>query len=315
MPAELNAGAGADEMPVVGAVAAARAAAEIRKKAGAGHGAEPIFPSGVAASKKPTLPLASRPPPVKKWGNKSTRGPPPAPVNAYTIPEDAPVMERTLAASVRRGELSASRALLAARWVDKEIRKLIALVIQHGTGSKGSRTITYGELFKLAEDSMEALSGTLKTAKKQKVVKFEAEMLFQGQSDHVVITLLKDAIEDSDATTYTYKCVRNASRRIKPRSVPKTTGFGGASLANSNSKCHLCAKTVYAMEFIGASGKAFHKNCFRCKVCNGMLRQDTYATVNDMLFCKSHYDALFQKCGTYNFPTQAIDELKATILG
>jgi hypothetical protein len=45
-----------------------------------------------------------------------------------------------------------------------------------------------------------------------------------------------------------------------------TAGFDAASLANTNSKCHICAKTVYAMEFIGASGKAFHKNCFRCKV-------------------------------------------------
>ena len=302
--------AAAEKKPkVLGAVAAAAAAVEERK------GLTPA-PSPLGAIRPKTF--GTRPPPTHKaWGKKSKRAKPPLQspvVNAYSIPEDAPVLNRTLAASVRRGELSASRALLAARWVDKEIRKLIGLVVANGTGPAGARTITYGELFKLAEDSMEALSGTLKTAKKQKVVTFEAEMLFQGQSDAVVITLLKDAIPDSDATTYTYKQVRNVSRRIKPRKAPATSGFG-ASLANSNSKCHICTKTVYAMEFMGASGKAFHKNCFRCKVCNGKLKQDTYATVNDGLFCKSHYDALFQKCGTYNFPAEAIAELTATIKG
>jgi hypothetical protein len=126
-------------------------------------------------------------------------------------------------------------------------------------------TISYGDLFKAAEDSMEALSGTLKTAKKAKVVTYEGESLFQGQSDHVIITLLKESIPDSDATTYTYRQVRNASRKLQ-RTPPTTSGFGAASLANSMSKCHNCTKTVYAMDFIGASGKAFHKACFRCKV-------------------------------------------------
>jgi len=236
---------------VLGAVAAAAAAVEERKGAG-----KVLAPSPLSAAKPKTF--GSRPPPAHKaWGKKSKRAKPPpqSPVmNAYTIPEDAPVLNRTLAASVRRGELSASRAVLAARWVDKEIRKLIGLVVANGTGPEGARVITYGELFKLAEDSMEALSGTLKTAKKQKVVKFEAEMLFQGQSDDVVITLLKDSIPDSNAETYTYKQVRNVSRRIKPKKAPTTSGFG-ASLANSNSKCHICTKTVYAMEFMGASGK------------------------------------------------------------
>ena len=307
------------------AVAAAAAAVEGQDGTGAVLASAQAPAPAKVTKPPPKAKFGTRPPTAHKaWGQKSKRAKPPLSSaaaaqstveNAFSIPEDAPVLHRTLAASVRRGELSANRALLAARWVDKEIRKLIGLVVEHGSGAEGSRVITYGELFKLAEDSMEALSGTLKTAKKQKVVKFEAEMLFQGQSDAVVITLLKDSIPDSDATTYTYKQVRNVSRRIKPRKPPTTSGFGGASLANSNSKCHICTKTVYAMEFTGASGKAFHKNCFRCKVCNGKLKQDTYATVNDALYCKSHYDALFQKCGTYNFPDEAVAELTATVRG
>lgn len=217
------------------------------------------------------------------------------------------VMDRTLAASVKRGELSAERALKAARWVDKEIRKLIRLIVAHSGGTidgDGKKTILYGDLFKAAEDTMEALSGTLKTAKKQKVVAYNAEVLFQGQSDAVVISLLKEAIPDSTASTYTYRQVRQASRRIQKKRLPNTTGFGTASLANSNSKCHVCAKTVYPMEYIGASGKAFHKSCFRCKVCSSVLRGDQYATVNGFFYCKPHFEELFKKYGTYNFPSE-----------
>ena len=98
---------------------------------------------------------------------------------------ESKIMDRTLAASVKRGELSAERALKAARWVDKEIRKLIGLVVTHGSpgGSRNGAVVVikYGDLFKAAEDTMEALSGTLKTAKKQEVVAYDAEVLFQGQ--------------------------------------------------------------------------------------------------------------------------------------
>lgn len=48
------------------------------------------------------------------------------------------------------------------------------------------------------------MSGTLKTAKKHKVVSFEAEMLLQGAHDHVEITLLKTSIPDSTPDTCAY---------------------------------------------------------------------------------------------------------------
>jgi hypothetical protein len=118
---------------------------------------------------------------------------------------------------------------------------------------------------------MEAVSGTLKTAKKHKVVSFEAEVLFQGQSDDVIITLLKEEISDSSVDTYTYRQVRACSINRDRKNV-KTSGFGGATLANANAKCAACDKTVYAMEFIGVSGKALHKNCFKCATCAGQLR-------------------------------------------
>ena len=222
---------------------------------------------------------------------------------ADAVPETTAILSRTLGESCRRGELAKNRALLAAHWVDKELRKLVGLITAHGKVEGGARTITFGVLFDAAQEVMEAVAGTLKTAKKHNVVSFDAEVLFRGMSDAVVITLLKDTIEDSDENTYTYRQVRYTSKRLakRPPGAKKTSGFGGASLQSANSKCHVCSKTVYAMEFMGASGKAFHKTCFRCKVCNGILRGDTYATVNDDFYCKTHYDECFRKAGGYDF--------------
>jgi hypothetical protein len=49
----------------------------------------------------------------------------------------------------------------------------------------------------------QALSGTLKTARKTGVVEYarEIEVLFQGVHDGVAVTLLKDSIPDSNETT------------------------------------------------------------------------------------------------------------------
>ena len=101
-------------------------------------------------------------------------------LGALKVPEESKVLSRNLGASVRRGELRAERAVAAARWVDREIRKLIELVKKHGTkADDGKWSIKFGELFKVAEDVMEAVAGTLKTAKKHKVVAYEAELLMQ----------------------------------------------------------------------------------------------------------------------------------------
>ena len=71
--------------------------------------------------------------------------------------------------------------------------------------------------------------------------------------------------------------------------------------ADSKSMCGICNKVVYPAEFIGASGKAFHKTCFRCNVCKTILRADNYATVDNEFFCRNHYEQAFKASGgTYN---------------
>ena len=122
-------------------------------------------------------------------------------------------------------------------------------------------------------------------------------MLWQGVSDDVRIKLLKDTIPDASVDTYTVRQVRQVSVRKR-----KGKGFESSSLAGTNSKCHVCSKTVYAMEFIGAAGKAFHKACFKCAHCQVTLRADNYATVDETFYCMAHYDQLFKAGGgSYNF--------------
>ena len=64
-----------------------------------------------------------------------------------------------------------------------QIRKLIEVLKEHGTKDKKGRcTMKFGPLFELTQDVFEALSGTLKTAKKHKVVKYDGELLLQGKT-------------------------------------------------------------------------------------------------------------------------------------
>lgn len=132
----------------------------------------------------------------------SDRQPMSAVTRALLVPDTSQVMGRRLSVSVQKGELSAKRAQQAAQWVDKEIRKVIAVIQDLGKKNvQGQYEVKFGHLFEQTANMFEALSGTLKTAKKQKVVTFASEMLLQGAHDTVVITLLKESIPDSTIDT------------------------------------------------------------------------------------------------------------------
>ena len=64
--------------------------------------------------------------------------------------------------------------------VEAECKRLILAIERISTDNK---SCTFGALF-------EALNGTLRAAKKRKMIRFEGEMLLQGAHDHVVITIL-----------------------------------------------------------------------------------------------------------------------------
>jgi cysteine and glycine-rich protein len=53
----------------------------------------------------------------------------------------------------------------------------------------------------------------------------------------------------------------------------------------SREKCEVCGKTVYVNEKLQADGLVFHKACFRCKQCNGVLKVPPPPTLSLSLLC------------------------------
>lgn len=185
------------------------------------------------------------------------------------------------------------KAVEAAKWVDKQIRMLIEEIKTRARVVDGGKQVTFGHLFEETANIFDALSGILKTAKKYKVVDYDGENLYQGTHDATVIRLLKETHDGVEI-----KRRRKTELKGAPSSG-KSAGFGGVSLQNGQSKCHVCKKTVYAMEFVGASDKAFHKACFRCLHCNCALKQTDYCTIDDKFYCNTHYTQLFLRNANY----------------
>ncbi|XP_063724115.1 costars family protein v1g158749-like [Symsagittifera roscoffensis] len=78
--------------------------------------------------------------------------------------------------------------------VEKEVEMLKEEIkrLSEESNSDGRPVVTFGVLF--ADDKcaniFEALVGTLKAAKKKKIVSYDSELLLQGVHDDVKITLL-----------------------------------------------------------------------------------------------------------------------------
>lgn len=79
--------------------------------------------------------------------------------------------------------------------VDHEIKLLVEEIQRLGTkNADGNVTVTFGVLFNddKCANIFEALVGTLKAAKKRKVVTYQSELLLQGVHDNVNIVLLQE---------------------------------------------------------------------------------------------------------------------------
>ncbi|KAM4573539.1 F-actin-monooxygenase mical2b isoform 1-T3 [Odontesthes bonariensis] len=70
---------------------------------------------------------------------------------------------------------------------------------------------------------------------------------------------------------------------VARRELP--AGLGGSDI------CHFCTKRVYVMERLSAEGYFFHRECFRCDVCNCTLRLGghTFDSQEAKFYCKMHY--------------------------
>ena len=52
--------------------------------------------------------------------------------------------------------------------------------------------------------------------------------------------------------------------------------------------CAKCGKTVYPVEELKCLEKVWHKNCFRCQVCNMILNMKNYKGFDKLPYCGAH---------------------------
>ena len=64
--------------------------------------------------------------------------------------------------------------------------------------------------------------------------------------------------------------------------------------------CAVCQKVVYAMEKLEADKIVYHKTCFKCSVCKTILSTGTYAALEGIIYCKTHFKQLFKEKGNYD---------------
>jgi len=64
--------------------------------------------------------------------------------------------------------------------------------------------------------------------------------------------------------------------------------------------CLVCNKAVYPLDKVSVEKQVFHKTCFRCTHCNGVLKLGSYASMNNVYYCKPHFKQLFASKGNYS---------------
>ncbi|KAK0587072.1 hypothetical protein LWI29_016861 [Acer saccharum] len=71
-------------------------------------------------------------------------------------------------------------------------------------------------------------------------------------------------------------------------------GFSG-----TQEKCKACDKTVHFIDMLTADGVSYHKTCFKCSHCNGVLVMSSYSSMDGVLYCKPHFEQLFRESKTF----------------
>jgi len=89
------------------------------------------------------------------------------------------------------------------------------------------------------------------------------------------------------------------------KSTRRLTPTGSPKISVTQNKCCVCGLTVYDKEKVredNAQGESFifHKACFRCKVCNNVLKIGNFAALNSEFYCKPHFKQLFASKGNYS---------------
>ncbi len=163
----------------------------------------------------------------------------------------------------------------------------------------GGRT-SFRALFDAVMGDMPTLSGTLKTARRLGVVKFEGEHLLQGRDDAVVIELL-DHRPAEDEVEYETKVSQKGSQASHEITDP----FAIDEKTHTTAPCARCKKDVLVQDRVGVAGLVLHKRCFECYLdtCTLQLTPGRYASLEVdgelRFYCVAHFAQLFKRHGDY----------------
>ncbi|XP_072029404.1 actin-binding Rho-activating protein-like [Amphiura filiformis] len=92
------------------------------------------------------------------------------------------------------GSMTAQRGKAAGERISNEIQELIEIIKVMGKkGDDGLYRINFGLLFNIYLKISNKMVGIMMRARKQGLIDFEGEMLWQRRDDHVMITLLKES--------------------------------------------------------------------------------------------------------------------------
>ena len=100
------------------------------------------------------------------------------------------------------GSKTETRGRFAGAHISQEVKHLCRIILQMGEEQPdGTVSVTFGRLFERYTRISNKVVGMLLRARKQNLVHFEGEMLFQRRDDDVIITLLhmpEEVENDSD---------------------------------------------------------------------------------------------------------------------
>ncbi|OIW04804.1 hypothetical protein TanjilG_23702 [Lupinus angustifolius] len=72
------------------------------------------------------------------------------------------------------------------------------------------------------------------------------------------------------------------------------------SFTGTLDKCKACDKTVYVVDLLTLEGIPYHKSCFKCTHCNGVLTMNTYSSMDGVLYCRTHFEQLYKESGNFS---------------
>ncbi len=78
---------------------------------------------------------------------------------------------------------------MAELWIEQQIEALTAAIRRHGRVHGQFHEITFGELLRSYDDISQTVVGILRRAKKLKIIEYEADVLFRGRSEAVLIRM------------------------------------------------------------------------------------------------------------------------------